>query len=181
MKFHGIHQSQSGGATAPSVPNTPTPSPRRKTSPAAGPSSKKRKLDKFTETPSSLNTDDDEFSNNIKAESSTSVKTEAIKAEPVKEESTSEGDIADCTAFTTSNDGFQYPSSAGMGFDGANDSAMFDDFLAFGGSIKPEHGPYLAVNPGFADEGSAPAAMDAATPSGSGQAPHDSILIVDGE
>lgn len=131
MKANGIHQSQSGSTTVSSIRDTPIPSPRRKTSPVAGPSNKKRKLDNYAETTSNFNTDDDEGLSNIKAESSSVVKAEPIKAEPIKEEPTGEGGTADSTASTGE---LQYPAGDTMGFDGANDGSLFDDFMAFGGS-----------------------------------------------
>lgn len=147
MKANGIHQSQSGPTTPPSIRDTPTPSSRRKNSPSAAPSTsgsgnKKRKLDDYAETTSGLNTDDDEGLFNVKAESSTTVKAEPVKAEHVesgkvkaeviKEESTAQEGTDDSTACA---DEFVYPSSGGMGFDRADDSTLFDDFLAFGGSV----------------------------------------------
>lgn len=131
MKANGIHQSQSGPTTASNIHDTPVSSPRRKTSPSAGPSNKKRKLDKYAETTSNLNTDDDEGLGDVKAEASMGVKAE-IKAETIKEEPTIEEGTADSTAST---DTFQQSSSDTMGFDGANDGSLFDDFLAFGGSL----------------------------------------------
>lgn len=150
MKANGIHQSQSGDPTTSSIRDTPGPSPRRKASPSAGPSNKKRKLDSFNETASKINTDDDEGLSNIKAESSTTVKAESIKVEPIKEEPTGQEGTPDSTASAST---FQYPSSGAMGFDGADDSAMFDEFLAFGGSP--------------------------ATGNGDGHGLHESILITD--
>ena len=123
MKANGIHQSQSGPTTVSSIRDTPVPSPRRKNSPSAGPSSKKRKLDSYAETTSKINTDDDEGLSNVKAE---------VKAEPVKEEPTSEEGTGNSTASTGT---YQYPASDSLGFDGANDGSLFDDFLAFGGSL----------------------------------------------
>ena len=172
MKANGIHQSQSGPTTPSSIRDTPTPSSRRKTSPSAGPSNsssgnKKRKLDDYAETTSSLNTDDDEGPFNVKAESSTAVKAEPvkaehpesgeIKAEPIKEEITSQEGTEDSTAST---DRFMYPSSGGMGFDGADDSTLFDDFLAFGGSV-----PSIGMTP--------------ATGNGNGHGLPESIVIAD--
>ena len=139
MKANGIHQSQSGPTTASSVRDTPVSSPRRKTSPSAGPSSKKRKLDNYAETTGDLNTDDDEGLANVKAE--TSIKAE-VKAEPVKEDPTMEEATGDST---TSTNTFQPAFRDSLGFDGANDGSLFDDFLAFGGSLPAmgngdEHG-----------------------------------------
>ena len=130
MKANGIHQSQSGPIT-PSIRDTPIPSPRRKTSPSAGPASKKRKLDKYAEPTSNLNTADDAGLGDLKTESSMGVKAE-VKAETMKEEPTSEEVTADSTASTGA---FQHSASDTMGFDGANDGSLFDDFLAFGGSL----------------------------------------------
>ena len=158
MKANGIHQSQNGSPTAPSIRDTPVPSPRRKASPSTGPSNKKRKLDKFNETTSNLNTDDDEGLDDVKAESSTALKAETVKAEPIKEEATGQESNSDSTAPTET---FQYPSrDAAMGFDGANDSSLFDDFLAFGGgSGSQSNGTGAAF--------------------GDGQGLHESILITD--
>ncbi|CAD6575496.1 MAG: hypothetical protein ASARMPRED_007250 [Alectoria sarmentosa] len=161
MKSNGIHQSQSGGSTVSSIRDTPVASPRRKASPSAGSSNKKRKLDNFNETTSSLNTDDDEGLSNIKAESSTTVKIESIKAEPIKEEQTSQ----ECTPDTTFSGG-------AMGFDGANDSTFFDEFLAFGGSGRQVNGSQAALNGGFAS-------MSMTQATGNGQGMNDSILITD--
>lgn len=156
MKANGIHQSQSGSPTPSSIRDTPIPSPRRKASPSAGPSNKKRKLDKFNETTSNLNTDDDEGLSELKAESSTTVKAESVKAEHIKEEPIGQEGNPDSTAPTET---LQYPSSGAMGFDGANDSALFDDFLAFGGSNRQSNGSQAAF--------------------GDGQELHESILITD--
>lgn len=162
MKANGIHQSQSGGTTVSSIRDTPNPSPRRKTSPSAGPSNKKRKLDEYAETTSNFNTDDDEGLSNVKAESSTTVKAENVKAEHVKAESikkelTGHEGTQEPIASTGN---FQYPSSGTMGFDGAHDSTLFDDFLAFGGSV-----PSMSMTP--------------ATGNDDGLGPHESILITD--
>lgn len=152
MKANGIHQSQSDVTTASSIRGTPIPSPRRKTSPSIGPSNKKRKLDNLAETTSNVNTDDDEGLSNLKAESSTTVKTEPIKVEPVKQECTEEEGTPEATANT---EAAQCPSSGAMGFDGAVDDGLFDDFLAFGGTAIPAAG------------------------NGDGQGPHESIVIMD--
>lgn len=176
MKANGIHQSQSGGTTASGIRDTPIPSPRRKTSPSAGTCSKKRKLDQYAETNSNFNTDDDEGLGNVKAESSITVKAEPIKAEPIKEEPMGQEGTPESTAPTGA---FQYPSSGGMGFDGAHDSAMFDDFLAFGGSSSHDHGSQAAFHGGFADQGFASMSMTPATGNGDGQGLHESIVITD--
>ena len=172
MKANGIHQSQSGPTTPSSTRDTPTPSSRRKNSPSAGPSSstsgsKKRKLDNFAETTSNINADDDETLFDVKAESSTAVKTEPVKAEHVepakikaeviKEEATGQEGTEDAAA---SAENFAYPSRGGMGFDGADDSTLFDDFLAFGGSV-----PSISMTP--------------ATGNGNVQGPIESIVIAD--
>lgn len=163
MKANGIHQSQSGGTTVSNIRDTPIPSPRRKTSPSAGPSNKKRKLDNYAETTSNLNTDDDEGLSNLKAEPSTPVKDEAVKSETIKEEPT--GD--ECTPDSAASTGdFQYHSSGVVGFDGANDSAMFDDFLALDDPSRQGHG-FAAVS------------MHPATGTGDGQGLHESIVITD--
>ena len=52
----------------------------------ASTSTKKRKLDKFAETTSNLNTDDEKALKNIKAKSSTMVKVEVVKADPRHQE-----------------------------------------------------------------------------------------------
>lgn len=127
MKANGIHQSQSGPTTVSSIRDTPIPSPRRKTSPSAGPSSKKRKVDHYAEGTSALNADDDEGLTNVKAE----VKVE-VKAEPVKEEATMEEGAAESSASTGT---LQPAFRDSLGFDAANDGSLFDDFLAFGGSL----------------------------------------------
>ena len=172
MKANGIHQSQSGPTTPSSTRDTPVPTSRRKNSPSAGPSSsasgsKKRKLDNFAETTSSINADDDETLFDVKAESSTAVKPEHVKAENVesgkmkaevvkKEDGTQEG-TEDSTA---SAEPFVYSSRGGIGFDGADDSTLFDDFLAFGGSV-----PAISMTP--------------ATGNGNGQGLPESIVIAD--
>ncbi|KAF6232261.1 hypothetical protein HO173_009644 [Letharia columbiana] len=176
MKANGIHQSQSGGTTASGIRDTPIPSPRRKTSPSAGSCSKKRKLDQYAETNSNFNTDDDEGLGNVKAESSITVKAESIKAEPIKEEPMGQEGTPESTAPTGA---FQYPSSGGTGFDGAHDSAMFDDFLAFGGSSSHDHGSQAAFHGGFADQRFASMSMTPATGNGDGQGLHESIVITD--
>ena len=172
MKANGIHQSQSGPTTPSSTRDTPTPSSRRKNSPSAGPSgsasgSKKRKLDNYAETTSSINADDDETLFDVKAESGTAVKPEPVKAEHVgsgkikaeviKEEDATQEGTEDSTA---SAENFVYPSRGGMGFDGADDSTLFDDFLAFGGSV-----PSMGTTP--------------ATGNGNGHGLPDSIVIAD--
>ena len=172
MKANGIHQSQSGPTTPSSTRDTSVPSSRRKNSPSAGPSlsasgSKKRKLDNYAETTSSINADDDETLFNANAESSTAVKPEPVKAEHVesgkvkaeviKEEDAAQEGTEDSTA---SAENVVYPSRGGMGFDGADDSTLFDDFLAFGGSV-----PAISMTP--------------ATGNGSGHDLPDSIVIAD--
>ncbi len=167
MKANGIHQSQSGGTTggtaSSSIRDTPTASPRPKTSPSAGTNKRKRKRDNFAETTSNLNTDDDEGLSNVKAEAATTVKDEPIKAEPIKEEPTGEEGTH---GSSDSADAFQYPSGGDMGFDGANDSAMFDDFLALGGSSSQRHGSAAMI-------------MGPSTGTGDGEALHESIVIAD--
>ena len=177
MKANGIHQSQSGGTTASSSRDTPAPSPRRKASPSAGPSSsKKRKLDSFAETTSNLNTDDDEGLSNVKAESNTTIKAEAFKAEPVKEEHTDQEGPSDSTASTGAS---EYPFNDALGFDGADDMALMDDFVAFGGSSRPGHGQEAAFHGGPSEEGFASMDMTQATENEDGQELHESILITD--
>ena len=172
MKANGIHQSQSGPTTPSSARDTPVASSRRKTSPSAGPSSsasgsKKRKLDDYSETTSNINADDDETLFNVKAESSTAVKVEPVKAEHVesgkiKAEVVKEEDAAQegTEESTASAENFAYPSHGGMGFDGADDSTLFDDFIAFGGSV-----PSISMTP--------------ATGNGNGQGLPESIVIAD--
>ena len=168
MKANGIHQSQSGPTTPSSARDTPVPSSRRKNSPSAGPSgsapsSKKRKLDDYAETTSGINADDDESPFNVKTESTTTAvkaenpESEKVKAEIIKEEATTqEGTEGPTVSAETS----VYPSHGGMGFDGADDSTLFDDFLAFGGSVN-------AIN------------MTPATGNGSGHEIPESIVIAD--
>ena len=172
MKFHGIHQSQSGGTTASTIRDIPVASPRRKTSSPAGPSNKKRKVDNYAETASNFNTDDDEGLSNVKTESNTTV-----KAEEIKEEAPGQEGVSDSTDPTASTGAFQYPISGAMGFDGANDSAMFDDFLAFGGSIRPDHGSQATFDGGHSKEGFA--SVTPAIKNENGQDIHESILITD--
>ncbi|KAM0805330.1 hypothetical protein BDR22DRAFT_969069 [Usnea florida] len=168
MKANGIHQSQSGPTTPSSARDTPGPSSRRKNSPSAGPSgsapsSKKRKLDDYAETTSNINTDDDESPFNVKTESGeTTVKAEnvepgKIKAEIIKEEETAQEGTEGSAA---SAETVVYPSRGGMGFDGADDSTLFDDFLAFGGSM-----PAVSISP--------------AAGNGSGEGLPESIVIAD--
>ena len=169
MKANGIHQSQSGATTPSSTRDTPIPSSRRKNSPSAGPSgsapsSKKRKLDDYAETTSNINTDDDESPLNIKTESSTTavkleenVESGKVKADIIKEEGTAQEGTEGSTA---SAETFAYPSRGGMGFDGADDSTLFDEFLAFGGSVN-------AIK------------MTPPTGNGSGQGLPESIVIAD--
>ena len=171
MKFHGIHQSQSGGTTASTIRDIPVASPRKTSSPA-GPSNKKRKLDNYAETTSNFNTDDDEGLSNVKTESTTTV-----KAEEIKEEALGQEGVSDSTDPTASTGAFQYPITGAMGFDGANDSAMFDDFLAFGGSIRPDHGSQAKFDGGHSKEESA--SVTPAIKNENGQGIHESILITD--
>lgn len=117
MKAHGIHQSQTGSS---SIRDTPIPSPRSKGSPATG-SSKKRKLDQFTDTNSNIAEDDDEGLNRIKPEPSKAVKAETVKEEPAAAE------VSVDSAST-----FQHC----QGFDGTDDGSIFNDFLYFGGSTN---------------------------------------------
>lgn len=179
MKFHGIHQSQNGGTTVSTIRDTPVASPRQKTSSPGGPSTKKRKLDTYGDTTSNLNTDDDEGLSSVKAESSTTVKAEPVKTEPIKEEPTRQEDVLVSTDSTASTGAFQYPSNSAMGFDGANDSALFDDFLAFGGSIRPDYGSQSAFDGGHSKEGNTPTSMIPATGKGDGKGMPESILITD--
>ena len=179
MKFHGIHQSQNGGSTVSTIRDTPVASPRQKTSSPGGPSTKKRKLDSYGDTTSNLNTDDDEGLSSVKTESSTTVKAEPVKTESIKEEPTRQEDVLVSTDSTASTGAFQYPSNSTMGFDGANDSAMFDDFLAFGGSIPPDYGSQAAFDGGHSKEGNTPTSMIPATRNGDGQGMPESILITD--
>ena len=176
MKFHGIHQSQSGSTSVSAVREASIASPRRKSPAPAGPSSKKRKLVNYAETTSNINTDDDEGLDNVKAESSASVKAEAVKAEPVKGEDTGEETIPDSTSYTgltasTSNSAF--------GFDGIHDSAMFDDFLRFGGSAPANNESQIALSGDQFDGATASTSMTPATGSGDGHGMHESIVIVD--
>ena len=124
MKAHGIYQTNS------TIADTSVSSTKRKTSPGASNatastatgSSKKRKATQFTET--NTNTDDDEGLSKVKAEpTSKKLKAEAIKEEPIGKEHTPE--------FAASTKG-ETSANYSMGFDGADDGAMFNDFLSFG-------------------------------------------------
>ena len=173
MKFHGIHQSQSGSTSVSAVREASIASPRRKSPAPAGPSNKKRKLVNYAEKTSNINTDDDEGLDNVKAESSTSIKAEAVKAEAIKGEDTGEETIPDSTSYTglTSNSAF--------GFDGIHDSAMFDDFLRFGGSTLANNESQTALSGDQFDGATASTSMTPATGSGDGHGVHESIVIVD--
>ena len=177
MKFHGIHQSQTGSTSVSAVREASVASSPRKSSAPAGTPSKKRKLVNYAETNCNLNTDDDEGLENVKAEPNISIKGEAIKGEDTGEEnvpdSTSYADLA------TSSGAFQSASNSAYGFDGINDSAMFDDFLRFGGSIQDNNGTQTALSGDQSDGATASANMTPATGSGDGHAVHESILIVD--
>ena len=191
MKANGIHQSQSGGPVASSIRDTPIPSPRRKTSPSTGPSNKKRKLDNYADTSSNFNADDDEGLGNIKAEAKAEpVEAEPIKAEIVEEEPTGKESLADSTNSVDSSHSpaaYHYPSFGAVGFDGANDGALFDDFLAFGGSLKVDCGSQLVNKGDKSEDGVASNStihedgqgMTSTTRNGNGQGLEDTILIVD--
>ena len=181
MKFHGIHQSQSGSTSVSTVREASVASPRRKSPAPPGTSNKKRKLVNYAETTSNLNTDDDEGLDNVKAESSTSIKAEAVKVEHIKGEDTEES-IADSTSYadlTASTDAFQPTSNSAFGFDGIHDSAMFDDFLRFGGSTQANVESQAALSGDRSDGATASTNMTPATGSGDGHRVHESILIVD--
>ena len=181
MKFHGIHQSQSGGTAPPTMRDIPVAS-RRKTSPSGGPT-KKRKLDKLAQTSENLNADDDEGLATMKAESTTNIKAEIepikedhikkedIKKEDIKKEIKTTEDLSDSNACVASNDP--------MRFNGAVDSAMFDDFLAFGGSFDHYHGFHTASSDGISRKRSASISMRPATQNCKGLGLHESILIPD--
>ena len=180
MKFHGIHQSQSGSTSVAAVREASIASPRRKSPAPAVTGSKKRKLVNYAETTSNINTDDDEGLDNVKAESSTSVKAEAVKAEPIKGEDTGEETIPDSTSYTglTTSTGASTSNSA-FGFDGIHDSAMFDDFLRFGGSAPANNESQTALSGDQSDGATASTSMTPATGSGDGHGVHESIVIVD--
>ena len=182
MKFHGIHQSQSGSTSVSTVREASVASPRRKSPAPPGPSNKKRKLAKFAETTSNLNTDDDEGLDNVKAESSTSVKVEAIKAEPIKGEDVGQESIPDPTSYTdlaASTGPVESSSNSAYGFDGIHDSAMFDDFLRFGGSTQVNDEIQTALSGDQAEGASASIKKTSATRSGDGHGVHENIVIVD--
>ena len=191
MKANGIHQSQNSGTSASSIRDTPIPSPRRKASPSAGPSNKKRKLDNYAGTTSNLNADDDEGLSNVKTESTITVKAEPIKAEPIKAEPIKAEPIKaepikeeptgqeGHPGSHSSTDAFLYPSSGAVGFDGANDSTLFDDFLAFGGSGSQVHAFQAATDGVLSEERHASIGMTPATGKNDGQGLHESILITD--
>lgn len=186
MKFHGIHQSQSGSTTASEIRDTLIASPRRKTSSPAGSSNKKRKLDSYADTSSNMNTDDDEGLGSIKAESSTPVKAEIkveIKTESVKEEEPTGQEVVpesmNLTDSTASAEVSQHLADGAMGFNGVHDSAMFDDFLAYGGSIQLDDGSLASLNDGNSGGKVASMRMAPAPRSGDGQGEHETILITD--
>lgn len=182
MKFHGIHQSQSGSTSVSAVREASVASSPRKSSAPAGTSNKKRKLVDYAEKTSNLNTDDDEGLGNFKAESSSIIKAEANKAEAIKAEDTGEENTADSTSYTdltASTGAFQSASNSAYGFDGIHDSAMFDDFLRFGGSVQAINGAQTALSGDQSDGATASTNMTPATGSGDGHAVHESILIVD--
>ena len=157
-------------------------SPRRKSPAPSGTSNKKRKLVNYAETTSNLNTDDDEGLDNVKAESSTAVKAETIKTEPIKGEETGEESLpgsTSCTSLTASTGAFQSTSNSAFGFDGIHDSAMFDDFLRFGGSAQINSESQTALSGDQSDGATASTNMTPATGSGDGHGVHESILIVD--
>ena len=171
MKFHGIHQSQSGGTAAPTMRDIPVAS-KRKASPSGGPT-KKRKLDKLAQTSEDLNADDDEGLATVKPESITSIKAEpvSVKEEDIKKEFNATDDLSDSKAYVASN--------SPMRFNGAVDSAMFDDFLAFGGSFNHYHDFHAASNDAISSKRSASISMKPATQNGMGLGLHESILIPD--
>ncbi|KAL6720269.1 hypothetical protein ACLMJK_002190 [Lecanora helva] len=139
MKAHGIHQSQI--SIVESIRNAPVGS-RTKASSAKGPS-KKRKANPPTET--DVNTDDDEGLSNAKAKGTdTKVKTERrgkkIKTEPesYKSEPSDDGDDSAKVKEESKDSSPPYdsldskPRSAIPQYDGADDSPLMRDFLAFG-------------------------------------------------
>ena len=187
MKFHGIHQSQSGGTVAPTMRDIPVAS-RRKASPSEGPIKKKRKVDKLAGSTDTLNTDDDEGLTSVKTEpvpdikaepksikqeqiKEEQIKEEQIKEEHIKEEPNATENLSDSKTCTVSN--------GATVFNGAVDSAMFDDFLAFGGSFNHLHGFHAESDLGVSGEGSASMSVESATQTGNGQGLHESILIAD--
>ena len=183
MKFHGIHQSQTGSTSVSAVREASVASTRRK-SPAAPSttSNKKRKLISHAETTSNLNTDDDEGFENVKPESNTGIKAEAIKAEAIKGEASGQESIPDSTSYTdltASTGAFQSAANSAYGFDGIQDSAMFDDFLRFGGTSQANNGIQTALSGNESDGGTASTNMAPATGSGDGHKVQESILIVD--
>ena len=182
MKFHGIHQSQSGSTSVSTVREASVASTRRKSPAPAGTSNKKRKLVNYADTTSKLNTDDDEGLDNVKAESSTSIKAEAVKAESVKEENTGQESLPDPTSYmdiAAPTGALQSASNSAYGFDGVHDSAMFDDFLRFGGSVQTNNESQTALSGDQSDGATASTNMTPATGSGDGHGVHESILIVD--
>ena len=186
MKFHGIHQSQSGSTTTSEIRDTLIASPRRKTSSPAGSSNKKRKLDSYVGTTSNMNTDDDEGVGSIKAESSTPVKAEIkaeIKTESVKEEEPTGQEVVpdsmNVRDSTASMGVSQHIADGAMGFNGVHDSAMFDDFLAYGGSIRFDDGSLASLNDGHSGGKVASIRVAPTTRSGDGQGVHETILITD--
>ena len=182
MKFHGIHQSQSGSTSVATVREASVASPRRKSPAPPGTSNKKRKLAKYAETTSNLNTDDDEGLDNVKAESSTSVKVEAIKAEQIKGEDAGQEGIPDSTSYTdlaASTGPVESNSDSAYSFNGVHDSAMFDDFLRFGGSPQISDETQTALSGDQAEGASASTKMTPASRGGDGHGAHESILIVD--
>ena len=182
MKFHGIHQSQSGSNSVSAVREASIASPRRKSPAPPSSSNKKRKLVNYAETASNLNTDDDEGLDNVKAESSTTIKAESVKTEAIKGEDFGEESIPDTSGYTdltASTSAFQSTSNSAFGFDGIHDSAMFDDFLRFGGSNRASNESQTALSGDQSDGATASTSMTPATGSGDGHGVHESILIVD--
>lgn len=185
MKFHGIHQSQSGSTIASEIRDTLIASPRRKASSPPGSSSKKRKLHSYADTTYNMNTDDDEGLGSIKTEPSAPVKAEIkaeIKVESVKEEPTGQEVVPESmnlTDSTASTEVCQHIADGPMGFNGVHDSAMFDDFLAFGGYIQLDDGSLASLNDGRSGGKVSSMRNAPATGSANRQGEHETILITD--
>lgn len=182
MKFHGIHQSQTGSTSVAAVREASIASPRRKSPAPPSTSNKKRKLVDYADTNPNINIDDDEGLDNVKTESRTGVKVEAVKAEAIKGEETEQERITDSTSYTdvaASTGAFQSTSNSVYGFDGVQDSAMFDDFLRFGGSPQLNNEVQTALTGNPTDGPTASNKMAPASGSGNAQRVRESIVIVD--
>ena len=152
MKAHGIHQS------ATTVRDTPIPSRRQESKPCT---TKKRKLDQFSNINNSAG-DDDEGFGAVKAEAAGPV----IKDEPT----TIEEDSEPVHNLVYSNDDNSVPMPS-------DDNTLFDNFLRSGAFEQTEANAHISYEDGIIRPGYSGA--NDTSGNGSGEAIHESILIAD--